>query len=430
MVVSTERSVLVRKGFLLVLTMLLAASAASLHSASATTRGSAAASEAGVTKTTIKLGSTCPLSGPAAAYGSICRGMATFYSYINARKGKDGKRGVGGRQIVYTYYDDAYNPAQTVQLTNKLVLEDKVFAVVGSVGTEHNLAVRPFLNERKVPQTLVSTGASYWGLEAKKWKWTNGWQPDYVSEGRVYGKWIAKNAPNAKIAIFYQNDDYGKDYLKGVEAGLGAKKSLIVSKENYEVTDTSYASQLSRQKLSGADTWVLLTTPTPTVRAIGTAKALAWKPDSIIINSVAAVDSVMLAAEQRAGAEYVNGDISTAYLKYTTNPKYKNDPAMKRFFRLMKKYAPTANPNDQFYYYGFAKAYDSVRLLYLAGKSPTRASYNKATARMNWVNPYEIKGVVTKTTANDRFPLDQVKIIKYSSTTKTWSETGALIKGR
>jgi branched-chain amino acid transport system substrate-binding protein len=419
-----------RRSFLLVLAMLFAAVAASLHSASATTRGGATASTTGVTNTTIKLGATCPLSGIAAAYASICRGMGAYYSYVNARKGRDGKRGVRGRQIIWRFYDDGYNPAQAVQLTQKLVLEDKVFAIVGSVGTEVNLATRPFLNERKVPQTLVSTGASYWGLEYKKWPWTNGWQPDYVSEGRVYGKWIAKNAPNAKIAIFYQNDDYGKDYLKGVESGLGAKKSLIVSKESYEVTDSSYASQIAHQKISGADTWVLLTTPTPTVRAIGTAKALAWKPDSIVINSVAASDAVMLGAEQRAGSAYVNGDISTAYLKYPTNPKYTNDAAVKKYFRLMSKYAPSANAKDLYYYYGFAKAYDSVRLLYLAGKNPTRASYMRATAHMNWVNPFDIKGVVVKTTATDRFPLDQVKLIRYATATHTWSEVSPLFKGR
>jgi branched-chain amino acid transport system substrate-binding protein len=430
MAVSTERRVPVRKSFLLVLTMLLVVAAASLHSASATTGGGATASTTGITNTTIKLGATCPLSGIAAAYASICRGMQAYYSYVNARKGPDGKRGVGGRQIIWKFYDDAYNPAQAVQLTQKLVLEDKVFAIVGSVGTEVNLAIRPFLNQRKVPHTLISTGASYWGLEYKKWKWTIGWQPDYISEGRVYGKWIAKNAPNAKIAIFYQNDDYGKDYLKGVESGLGAKKSLIVSKENYEVTDSSYASQIAKQKISGANTWVLLTTPTPTVRAIGTAKALAWKPDSIVINSVAASDAVMLGAERTAGAAYVDGDISTAYLKYPTNPKYANDAAVKRYMRLMGKYAPSANPKDLYYYYGFAKAYDSVRLLYLAGKNPTRESYMRATARMNWVNPFDIKGVLTKTTATDRFPLDQVKIIRYASSTHTWSETGGLIKGR
>jgi len=419
-----------RRSFLLVLALLFAAATASLHSASATTQGAAQASTTGITRTTIKLGATCPLTGPAASYGSICRGMGAYYSFVNSRKGKDGKRGIGGRKIIWKFYDDAYNPAQTVQMTNKLVLEDKVFAVVGSVGTEHNLAVRPFLNGRKVPQTLVSTGASYWGLEYKKWPWTGGWQPDYISEGRVYGKWIAKNAPNAKIAIFYQNDDYGKDYLKGVESGLGAKKSLIVSKEHYETTDTTYASQIARQKISGADTWVLLTTPVPTLRAIGTAKALAWKPDSIVINSVAATDAIMRAAEQSAGAAYVDGDISTAYLKYPTSPKYKNDAAVKKFRRIMAKFAPGANPNDLFYYYGMAKAYDSVKLLYLAGKNPTRPSYRKATTRMDWVNPFTIKGVVTKTSAKDRFPLDQFKIIKYASATHTWTETGKLIKGR
>ena len=175
---------------------------------------------------------------------------------------------------------------------------------------------------------------------------------------------------------------------------------------------------------------MLLTTPTPTVRAIGTAKALAWKPNTIVINSVAASDAVMAAAEHNAGAAYVDGDVSTAYLKYPTNTKYKNDPAVKRYLKLMGKYAPGANVNDVYYFYGFAKAYDSVRLLYNAGKNPTRASYIKATTRMNWVNPFDIKGVKVKTSATDRFPLDQVKLIKYSSTTHTWSEFGPLYKGR
>ena len=419
-----------RKGFVLVLTLLLVAVGASLHAASATTRGATATP--GVTSTSITIGGTFPLTGPAAAYASIARGMEAYFKFVNFRKAKvDGKRGVFGRMIIWKYYDDGYNPANTVQMTNKLVLEDKVFAVVGSVGTEPNRAVQPFLNQRKVPQSLVSTGASYWGTEYKQWPWTSGWQPDYVAEGRVYGKWIAKHAPTAKIAIFYQNDDYGKDYLRGIESGLGAKKSLIVSKESYEVTDTSYASQIARQKLSNADTWVLLTTPTPTVRAISTAKALGWKPATIVINSVAASDSVMLAAESRAGPEYVNGDISTAYLKYPTTAKYKNDSAVKQYLRIMHNFAPSnANPNDVFYYYGVAKAYDSVRLLYLAGKNPTRDSLRLATAHMNWINPFAIKGVQVKTTATDRFPLDQVKLIRYSSATHTWSEISALIKGR
>jgi branched-chain amino acid transport system substrate-binding protein len=354
--------------------------------------------------------------------------MDAYFKYINSRKGPDGKRGVYGRKISWKYYDDNYNPAQTVQLTHKLVLEDKVFAVVGSLGTEHNQAIRPFMNERKIPQLLVSSGASFWGLERKKYPWTVGWQPDYISEGRIYARWIAENAPRAKIAVFYQNDDYGKDYLQGLEEGLGAKKSLIVSREHYEANDTAYATQILKQKLSGADTWVLLTTPTPTVKAMLQAKALNWKPDTIIINSVSASDAVMQAAEEKVGKEYTNGAISDSYLKNPPNPRYQSDRYVKHYRNIAKRFAPGADANNVIFYYGVAKAHDMVRLLYKAGKNPTRASLMRATQRMNWVNPYAIKGMTVKTTPNDGFPLDQVKIIRYQS--GTWSEISPLIKGR
>jgi branched-chain amino acid transport system substrate-binding protein len=399
----------------------------SLQSASAMTRLDAATP--GVTRGEIVIGGTFPLSGPASLYAPIPRGMDAYFKYINNRKGKDGKRGVGGRQIVWKYYDDAYNPANTVQLHNKLVLEDKVFAIVGTLGTEDNQAVRPFLNQRKVPHILVSTGASYWGLQYKQFPWTIGWQPDYIAEGRAYGQWIAKNHPNAKIAVFLQNDDYGKDYLRGLKIGLGGKKSLIVSEQTYELSDTSYASQLARQKASGADTWVLLTTPTPTVRAIATAKALNWKPGTIVINSVSAIDTVMAAAVQRAGADFVNGAISTAYLKNPANPRYANDPVVKQYRSLLARFGPDgADSNNTFFYYGFAKAYDTVKLLQNAGKNPTRASLMRATQRMNWVNPYAIKGVKVKTGRTDRFPLSQIKLIRFGN--GTWTEFGSLIKGR
>jgi branched-chain amino acid transport system substrate-binding protein len=399
----------------------------SLQSASAMTRLDAATP--GVTRGEIVIGGTFPLSGPASLYAPIPRGMDAYFKYINSRKGKDGKRGVGGRQIVWKFYDDAYNPANTVQLHNKLVLEDKVFAVVGTLGTEDNQAVRPFLNQRKVPHILVSTGASYWGLQYKQFPWTIGWQPDYIAEGRAYGQWIAKNHPTAKIAVFLQNDDYGKDYLRGVKIGLGAKRSLIVSEQTYELSDTAYASQLARQKASGADTWVLLTTPTPTVRAIATAKALNWKPDTIVINSVSAIDTVMAAAVQRAGADFVNGAISTAYLKNPANPRYASDPVVKQYRTLLARFGPDgADPNNTFFFYGFAKAYDTVKLLLAAGKNPTRASLMQATQRMNWVNPYAIKGVKVKTGKTDRFPLSQIKLIRFGN--GTWTEFGSLIKGR
>ena len=383
----------------------------------------------GVTKTIITIGGTFPLTGPASLYAPIPKGMEIYFSYINRRLATtDHKRGVYGRQIAWKYLDDQYNPSQTVQLTNQLILNTGVFAIVGSLGTEHNQAIRPILNERKIPQILISTGASYWGLQAKEFPYTMGWQPDYIAEGKAYGEWISKNAPTAKIAVFYQNDDYGKDYLNGLKQGLGAKASLIVSEERYEVTDTSYASQIVKQKASGADTWVLLTTPTPTVRAIATAKAVAWKPDTIVINSVAAVDSVMKAATSSAGSAYTEGAVSSAYLKNPTNPKYAKDPVMRTYYRLMGKYAPGIDARNGFYYYGFAKAYDVVRLLYLAGTNPTRESLMAATRKMNWHNPYAIDGVITKTSATDRFPLSQIKLVKY--TNGSWTEFGGLIKGR
>ncbi|HEX6663272.1 MAG TPA: ABC transporter substrate-binding protein [Gaiellaceae bacterium] len=407
------------------------AAIAMLSSASAARDGAgSAAATPGVTKSSIVIGGTFPLSGPVSGYAPIARGMEAYFNYVNNRKGPDGKKGIRGRQIVWKYYDDAYNPANAVQLTNKLVLDDKVFAVVGTLGTENNQAIRPFLNERKVPQLFVSTGASYWGLQYKQFPWTIGWQPDYIAEGRAYGEWIRKNAPNAKIAVFYQNDDYGKDYLRGVKIGLGSKTSLIVSELGYEVTDTSYASQIARQKATGADTWVLLTTAgTPTVRAIATAKALNWKPDTMVINSVAATDGVMKAVVASVGPDFVSGAVSSAYLKNVTNPKYANDAAVKQYRALLAKYGPSnADANNGFYYYGVAKAYDTAKVLFNAGKNPTRASLMRAALNMNWRNPYAIAGVRVKTSRSDHFPLAQIKLARY--TNGTFTEFGPLIKGR
>jgi len=384
----------------------------------------------GITKNSIVIGGTFPLSGIASLYAPIPRGMEAYFNYINARRDKKtGQRGIYGRKIVWKYYDDGYNPGQTVQLTNKLILEDKVFATVGALGTEPVLAVRPLHKQRKVPQVLVSTGASYWGLQYKQYPWTSGWQTDYIAEGRVYARWILQNAPTSKIGVFFQNDDYGKDYLRGLEQGLGSKRSLIVSKLSYELSDSSYASQLSRLRQSGADTLVLFTTPTPTARAIGTAKAVGWNPKQIVINSVSATDQVMAGAARAAGQAYVNGAVSTGYLKNNTNPKYRTDGAVKAYRRIMANYGPDGiNINNTFYYYGVAKAYDFVKLMYVAGRNPTRAKLMAATAKMNWVNPYALKGVRIKTSRTDRFPIDQGKVVRYNN--GSWNEISALYKGR
>jgi branched-chain amino acid transport system substrate-binding protein len=386
----------------------------------------------GVTSRSITIGGTFPFSGPVSSYAPIARGMETYYRYVNARRGPDGRRGVYGRQIIFKTYDDGYNPARTVQLTNQLILQDRVFAIMGSLGTEPNLAIRPLLNQRRIPQLQIATGASYWGAQHKRFPWTMGWQTDYVAEGRVYGQWILQNRPRARIAIFYQNDDYGKDYLRGVKSGLGRRaSSMIVNERSYEVTDTSYGSQIAQQRASGADTWVLLTTAgVPTVRALATGRQLNFRPEQIIINSVAATDQVMAAAARTVGQEYVNGVISTGYLKNNTNPKYRNDPAIRSFRRIMSRYGPEGGVDirNTFYYYGVASAWEFVRLLYAAGRNPTRAKLMAAARKRNWVNPYTLAGMRTKTGRNDFFPLDQGRVVRYNN--GSFTEVSRLYDGR
>ena len=386
----------------------------------------------GVTSRAITIGGTFPFSGPVSSYAPIARGMETYFRYVNARRGPDGKRGVYGRQIVFKTYDDGYNPARTVQLTNQLILQDKVFAIFGSLGTEPNLAIRPLLNQRKIPQLQIATGASYWGAQHKRFPWTMGWQTDYIAEGRVYAQWIRQNRPQARIAIFYQNDDYGKDYLRGIKQGLGARaSSMIVSERSYEVTDADYRSQFTQLRGSGADTLILLTTAgVPTVRALGTGAALRWRPEQIIINSVAATDQVMAAAARSVGQAYVNGVVSSGYLKNNTNPKYRNDPAIRSFRRIMARYGPEGGVDirNTFYYYGVASAWEFTRLLYRAGRNPTRASLMAAARNRNWVNPYTLAGMRTKTGRNDSFPLDQGRVVRYNN--GSFTEISRLYDGR
>jgi branched-chain amino acid transport system substrate-binding protein len=386
----------------------------------------------GVTSRSITIGGTFPFSGPVSSYAPIARGMETYFRYVNARRGPDRKRGVYGRQIIFKTYDDGYQPARTVQLTNQLILQDRVFAIFGSLGTEPNLAIRPLLNQRKIPQLQIATGASYWGAQHKQFPWTMGWQTDYIAEGRVYAQWIRQNRPNARIAVFYQNDDYGRDYLRGIKQGLGSRaNSMIVSELGYEVTDTDYRSQIGRQRASGADTWILLTTAgAPTVRALATGRGANWRPEQIIINSVAATDQVMAAAAAQVGREYLNGTISTGYLKNNTNPKYKNDRAIRSFRRIMSRYGPEGGVDirNTFYYYGVASAWEFTRLLYAAGRNPTRESLMRAARNRNWVNPYTLAGMRTKTGRNDSFPLDQGKVVRYNN--GSFAEISRLYKGR
>lgn len=378
-----------------------------------------AASEDGVTARTVAIGGTFPLTGPASLYAPIPAAMKAYFSYINARKGPDGKRGVGGRQIVFTYYDDGYNPANSVQLTRKLVEQDKVFAIVGTLGTEVNLAIRPYLNSKKVPQILNSTGATVWGAPAdtKKYPWTIGWQPNYELEGKIYGQAIARNSPNAKIAVLYQNDDYGKDYLRGLEKGLGAKASNIAGKEAYEVTAADVRAQVAKLRATGASVYVIFATPKFTVQAYVIANALRWSPAVIYTNSVSATDTFLTLAQRSGAGELPNRTFTTQYAKDPASPKWDNDPAMKLYKQVMAKYAPSAKVTDGLNFYGVATAHAFVQLLYKAGASPTRAGLMKAARTWNEVNPFLIPGNIQKTGGADQYPVGCSWIAKFTSGT-------------
>ena len=369
----------------------------------------------GITARTVTIGGTFPLSGPASGYAPIPVGMKAYFSYVNATRGPDGKRGVGGRQIIWKYYDDAYNPAQTVQLTQQLVQQDKVFALVGGLGTPQQEAVRQYLNQNKVPQLYVSTGATEYGANLKTYPWTMGWQPDYQAESAVFGRYIAANIPNAKIGVLYQNDDFGKDYIAGLEAGLGSHKSQIVATRGYDPTQTSVTSQLLDLRQAGVDTLLLAALPTQTIVAYATMAGIGWKPANIFSSSVSATTTFLTVAVQKSSPAEVNGTITTAYLKDPADPQWKNDKGMQLYFKIMAKYAPQANAQDGNYLYGMAKAYTFVQALRAAGKNPTRASLMFAAEHMNdKTNPFALPGVVTKTNgARDAFPISQQELAKW-----------------
>jgi branched-chain amino acid transport system substrate-binding protein len=388
-----------------------------------------AQADPGVTARTIKVGATFPLSGRAAYYAPIAVGMKAYFSYINARRDPTThRRGVNGRQIIWTYYDDGYNPANTAQQTRKLVEEDKVFALFGGLGTEPQQAVVDYLNQRKVPQMFVSTGATEFDANYKSKPYTLGWQPDYYAEGRIYGKYASQNWPTKKIAVLYQNDDFGKNYLEGLRAGLGARASNIVTTQGVAATDTSVASQIAAIRQSGADVIAIFATPGPTIIAYGTMKALRYRPGEVILNSVSANEYIMKLALASADAATINGSISVTYQKDPASPTYANDASVKLYKQIMAKYAPSTDANSSFPYYGVAKAWDVVKVLQLAGKNPTRARVLKIVKNMNWVNPFLLPGVKVKTSANDPFPVSQVKLIRYNN--GQWSEFGSLIDGR
>ena len=385
----------------------------------------------GLTARSITIGGTFPLTGIAAAYAPIPVGMKAYFAYVNAtRTGPDKKRGVFGRQIIWKYYNDEFNPALTTNFTRRLVEEDRVFATVGQLGTEHNLAVRPYLNQQRVPQTLVSTGASFWGTQYKEYPWTIGWQPDYIAEGRRYGLHIKANHAGKKIGILYQQDDYGKDYLYGVRYALGRQyvQNNVVATEDYPVGATSLTSQMLRIRNSGAQVVVHLSLTTPTVIALRTANAIGLRPDQYYMNSVSAIAPVMTPLQANPGNNYLNGIFTVAYFKDPADSRWANDPAMKLYKDIITKYAGGTNVNDPQVMYGVAKAETFVQALYKIGKSPTRAKLMNALTNMNSTNRFLLPGIKQKTGKRDRFIISQMQLQRWNN--GQWAEVGGIVEGR
>jgi len=370
----------------------------------------AAADEPGITPTEILLGGLHPYSGPASAYGAIGKGILAYFAYVND------KGGVNGRKITYKDLDDAYSPPQAVQLTKQLVEQDKVFAMFDTLGTPSNLAIRQYLNDNGVPQLYVATGASTWGSDGAKYPWTIGWQPDYQSEAIVYARYLLKEAPNAKIGVLMQNDDYGEDYLTGLKTGLGSKSGNIVKVATYEVTDASVASQVASLKAAGADTFFVFATPKFSIQALVAAAQQSWHPRTFF-NSVSASATILGAATKAGGEDATKGLITTQYLKDPSEPSWADDAGMKQYREILAKYAPGADPNNGFFAYGVSIAFTMVDTLKRAGKNPTRKAVMDIANHLHETDNFLVlPGIVVETTPKDRFPIDQQRLARYDGT--------------
>lgn len=377
--------------------------------------GSAAAPKTpGVTKKTVVIGGTFPLTGPAQLYGVIPVAENAYYQWVNAHGG------VNGRKIVFKYLDDQYNPALTVPLTHRLVQQDHIFADVNSLGTAPNIAIRPYLNKMKVPQVLVATGDSYWAAQYKQFPWTIGFQPDYPGESKIYGKYIRTHMPTAKIAVLRQDDSYGQNYYNGLKAGLGASAKNIVDVETYPATQTDVSAQVAKLAQSGATVFALFAIPTQTIDALVVATKIGWHPTTFV-NNVSASPLFMGAAEQN-GAD-LSGDITTYYLEDTIH--HPNSAGTKLYKSILAKYDPKANPIDYNNVYGMAVAWTFVQALKAEGKNPTRAGLMKGLTHIRrWKNPFLYPGVLMNSTPRDHFLIDQQKLVRWTST--GWTPFGPL----
>jgi branched-chain amino acid transport system substrate-binding protein len=396
----------------------LALTMLALAGAIATGATAATSADPGVTAKTILLGGTSPLSGPASAYASVARGANAYFKYVNARGG------VNGRTITYKYVDDGYNPAQTVTATKQLVEQDKVFAIFNSLGTEHNEAIRPYLNQNKVPHLFVASGATTFGRDYKQYPWTIGFQPSYRAEGWIYGKYLARAKPGAKVAVLFQNDAYGKDLLGGLKQGIARSKVKIVAAQPFEVTAPDVQSQVAKLKASGANTLALFATPRHAIQGYVFANRLGWRP-LVINNAVSSASNIMTLASEGGTNKAVENSISIVFLKDPTDVKWRTDAAVKLYRSIMAKHAKGANVKDVYHVYGMAVAYETVKALRAAGKNLTRVGLAAQMTKLNdSSNPFLLPGIAIKTSASERFPIEQALLQRWSK--GSWKSFGGL----
>ena len=373
--------------------------------------------DTGATDSEIKIGNIMPYSGPASAYGVIGKTEEAYFKKINA------EGGINGRKINFISYDDGYSPPKAVEQARKLVESDEALLVFNPLGTANNTAIQKYMNSKKVPQLFVATGATKWN-DPKDFPWTMGWQPSYQSEAHIYAKFLMKEKPDAKIAVFYQNDDFGKDYLKGLKDALGAKASMITAEESYETSEPTIDNHIVKLKATGADVFISITTPKFAAQAIKKLAEIDWKPMHIVSNVSSSVGGVM----KPAGFENAQGILSAAYAKDGADPQWDNDPGMKKFFAFLEKYYPEGNKLDASVVYGYGAAQTMVKVLQMCGDNLTRENVMKQAASLKDFAPDTLlPGVKINTSATDFAPIEQLQMMRFKG--EKWDLFGDIING-
>jgi branched-chain amino acid transport system substrate-binding protein len=374
--------------------------------------------DTGASDTEIRIGNIMPYSGPASAYGTIGKTLGAYFNKVNA------EGGINGRKITFITYDDGYAPPKTVEQARRLVENDDVLLILNSLGTAHNTAIQKYMNTKKVPQLFVATGATKFG-DPKNFPWTMGWQPNYQSEGRIFAQYILKNHPNGKIGILFQNDDYGKDYLKGLKDGLADRaKAMIVAELPYEATDPTVDSQIVSLKASGADVFYNVATPKFAAQAIKKAGEIGWKPVHLLNSVSASVGAVI----RPAGIEHAKGILTAVYGKDPTDSQWDNDPGRKEWAAFMDKYYPEGDKTSSFTVYGYSVARTMVQVLRQCGDDLTRANVMKQAASLkDFESGMALPGIKINTTATDFYPIEQMQMGLFDG--ESFKPFGSILNG-